>query len=306
MNGIIVIDKPTGRTSFDVVREVRGLVGTRKAGHTGTLDPLASGVLPVCVGEATKLVPFLTDDDKEYVVTARFGVETDTFDGEGTVLAIRPVDFGEEDLREALPAFRGTLVQVPPRYSAVKVQGRPLHRWARKGVALEPPARTVTVYRFDLLRFEAPFGTFFIHCAKGTYVRSLCSDLGRKLGCGAAVIALRRTRSGRFGERDALSLQGLGREGKRASLERNVISLERALGHMPSLVVDEETEKRIRNGRPPTEESLKKQVLPFLEKGNLIQFLSEESRVVAIGKIEDPPGEKRAGDRAIRIVRVFR
>ena len=306
MKGIVVIDKPRGKTSFDIVREVRGLLKTRKAGHTGTLDPLASGVLPVCLDEATKLVQFFTDDDKEYVVTFQFGVETDTFDGEGKVLAVCPVDLAEEDIREALSGFLGTQEQIPPRYSAVKVQGKPLYRWTRKGIAMDPPARTVTVYRMELTDFTPPFGTFFIHCSKGTYVRSLCADLGRKLRCGATVVALRRTRSGRFKEGDALSLEGLGPEEKRVLLQRNLISMEDALRDMPSFVMDGETEQRIRNGHPPTEESLKKQVLPFLEKGNLIQFLSEGNRVVAIGKIQDLPDENLTEEKAIRIVRVFR
>jgi len=306
VKGIVVIDKPTGKTSFDVVREVRALLETRKAGHTGTLDPLASGVLPVCLDEATKLVQFFADDDKEYVVTVQFGVETDTFDMEGKILALRPFELEEGDIREALPDFLGTQAQIPPRYSAVKVQGKPLYRWTRKGIAMDPPVRTVTVYRMELTDFAPPFGTFFIHCSKGTYVRSLCADLGRKLRCGATVAALRRTRSGRFREEDALSLEGLGPEEKRVLLQRQLISMEDALREMPSFVVDEKTENRIRNGRPPTEESLKKQVLPFLEKGNLIQFLSEGNRVVAIGKIHDLPDENLTGERAIRIVRVFR
>jgi len=306
VTGIVVIDKPTGQTSFDVVREVRGLAGIRKAGHTGTLDPLASGVLPVCLGEATKLVQFFSEDDKEYRATVQFGIETDTLDLEGKVVAVAPVRVGGREIAEALAGFRGTQEQIPPRYSAVKVRGKPLYRWTRGGIPVEPPGRTVTVHRLELVRFDSPFGVLFIHCSKGTYVRSLCADLGRKLGCGATVSALRRTRSGRFPEGEALSLQGLGQAEKRRLLEERLISMEEALKGMPSLVVDGETAKRIRNGRPPSEESLKKQVLPSLEKGNLIQFLSEENRVVAIGKFQAPQDVDTGGEGAIRLVRVFR
>jgi tRNA pseudouridine55 synthase len=306
VTGIVVIDKPTGQTSFGVVREVRGLLGARKAGHTGTLDPLASGVLPVCIDEATKLVQFFSEDDKEYRATVQFGIETDTLDLEGKVLAVAPVRVGEEEIVEALSGFRGTQEQIPPRYSAVKVQGKPLYRWTRGGIPMEPPGRTVTVHRLELVRFDPPYGVFSIHCSKGTYVRSLCADLGRKLGCGATVSALRRTRCGRFSERDALSLQGLGQAEKRRLLEERLITLEEALEGMPSFVVDGETAKRIRNGRPPSEESLKKQVLPSLERGNLIQFLSEENRVVAIGKFQASPDAVSDGEGAIRLVRVFR
>lgn len=308
MRGIVIIDKTTGQTSFDVVREVRGLLGVRKAGHTGTLDPLASGVLPVCLGEATKLVQFFSEDDKEYRVTVHFGIETDTLDMEGKVLSMAPVRIGREEIEEVLSGFLGTQEQIPPRYSAVKVRGKPLYRWTRGGIPMEPPGRTVTVHRMELVHFDPPFAVFFIHCSKGTYVRSLCADLGRKLGCGAIVSALRRTRCGRFSEGDALPLHGLEPPEKRRLLEERLISMEEALREMPSFVVDEETVKRIRNGRPPSEESLKKQVLPSLERGNLIQFVSEENRVVAIGKVQTSPGADSTGegDGAIRLVRVFR
>lgn len=200
LDGVIVIDKPVGPTSFDVVARVRRAGKTRKVGHGGTLDPLASGVLPVCLGEGTKLAPFLLDAEKEYEFTVRFGVETDTDDAGGTVT--RTADAAGltgAAVEVALAAFRGPITQAPPAYAAIKRGGRALYDYARAGEIVEVAPRQVTIFELALVRFDGPEAAGFrVHCAKGTYVRALARDLGRALGVGAHVTALRRTRSGPF------------------------------------------------------------------------------------------------------------
>jgi tRNA pseudouridine55 synthase len=200
MDAVLVIDKPVGPTSFDVVRRIRRAAGTRRVGHGGTLDPAASGVLPVCLGEATKLAQFLLDADKQYDFTVCFGVETDTDDAAGTVTArsdTAAVD--EAAVRAALTPFRGAITQVPPSYSALKRAGRPLYDYARSGEPVAAAPRPVVVHELELVSFAGPAAAAFtLRCSKGTYVRALARDLGRALAVGGHVTALRRTRSGPF------------------------------------------------------------------------------------------------------------
>jgi tRNA pseudouridine55 synthase len=211
VNGVVVIDKPSGLTSFDVVRRVRRVLGERRVGHTGTLDPMATGVLPVCLGEATKLVPFLVEGDKEYEAEARLGVTTDTLDATGTVVAEADASqVSRDDVTRALARFVGTLAQRPPMHSAVRIGGQRLYKLARRGVEVERAARPVVVHAIELLRFAAPTLSLRIRCGKGTYVRSLVDDLGAALGVGAHLTALRRTRVGRFTLADAVPLDTVG------------------------------------------------------------------------------------------------
>jgi tRNA pseudouridine55 synthase len=200
VDGVIVVDKPVGISSFGVVARVRGAGRLRQVGHGGTLDPLASGVLPVCVGEGTKLAAFLLDADKEYEFAIRFGVETDTDDAGGSVTATAdPSGIDEAAVERALAAFRGPISQVPPAYAAIKRDGRALYEYARAGEAVEVAAREVKVFALEVTRFAGPESVELrVHCSKGTYVRSLARDLGRALRAGAHVTALRRTRSGPF------------------------------------------------------------------------------------------------------------
>jgi tRNA pseudouridine55 synthase len=199
-DGVLVVDKPPGPTSFDVVRRIKRAARLRRVGHGGTLDPLASGVLPICVGEGTKLAAFLLDADKEYDVTLRLGVETDTYDAAGTITAeADPSSVDEARVGAALAAFRGPISQTPPLYSALKRAGRPLYAYARAGEAVEIAPRAVTVHELSLTAWDGPEAVSLrLRCSKGTYVRSLVFDLGRVLGVGAHVTALRRTRSGPF------------------------------------------------------------------------------------------------------------
>ena len=200
MNGLLLVDKPCGITSFEVVRKVRRWCGTRQVGHCGTLDPAASGVLPVAVGSVTRLVEYLLAGDKEYLATLRLGVVTDTQDADGQVLATHPWEGVNRDaLEAAADSFRGAISQTPPMYSALKRDGVPLYLLARQGQEVERTPRAVQIGELELLEVTPPLVTLRVVCSKGTYIRTLCHDLGRQLGCGAHLAALRRTRCGSFG-----------------------------------------------------------------------------------------------------------
>ncbi len=210
MNGVVIVDKPGGMTSFDVVAAVRRVFGERRVGHTGTLDPMATGVLPICVGDATKLVPFLVGGDKEYEAELRLGVTTDSGDATGTVTSeTNAANVSRSDVEQALPGFVGTLQQRPPMYSAVRVGGRRLYEFARQGVEVEREPRAVVVHAIELLAFAAPSLRLRVRCGKGTYIRTLATDLGAVLGVGAHLTALRRTQVGPFDLAQALPLSAL-------------------------------------------------------------------------------------------------
>ena len=254
MDAVLVIDKPVGPTSFDVVRRLRRAARTKRVGHGGTLDPAASGVLPICLGEATKLAQFLLDADKQYDFTVCFGVETDTDDAAGTVTARHDASgVNEAAVRAALAAFRGAITQVPPSYSALKRAGRPLYDYARAGEPVEAAPRAVVVHELELTSFAGAASTAFtMRCSKGTYVRALARDLGRALGVGAHVTALRRTRSGPFSLTEARPLDEvlvlLADPGAdRAALP--LVDLPSALRHLEQRVVSETVARDVRMGR---------------------------------------------------------
>ena len=227
MDGILIVNKERGYTSFDVVAKLRGILSIRKIGHTGTLDPEATGVLPVCVGRATKVCDVLTDRDKTYEATVVLGITTDTLDTTGEVLTRKPVSVTRDELLAVLSHFRGEITQVPPMYSAVKVNGKRLYEYAREGKEVERKERRVTIYEIELLEEKLfpwdnseesgqadlpddfdqhPSFRIRVKCSKGTYIRTLCDDIGKELGCGAAMSSLVRTEVGRFRLEDALRL----------------------------------------------------------------------------------------------------
>ena len=246
--GFVVIDKPAGPTSHDVVDEVRIHFGTRRVGHLGTLDPQATGVLPVAIRAATKLVPFLHPMQKAYVGTVRLGEETDTLDGEGRVVRRHDGKLpGEQEVLEALAEFVGEIEQIPPMYSAVKKDGVPLHRLARRGQLVERAAKRVTIQRLELLRFESPDVEISVESGPGTYVRSLAADLGEKLGCGGYLQSLRRLRSGPFRITEAIPLERLRDDARAGKLESHLIGPAEALG-VPELCVNTEAGRRLCNG----------------------------------------------------------
>ncbi len=210
--GILVIDKPTGITSHGVVKLVKMKTGARKVGHMGTLDPLATGVLPLCMDRATKAARFLDGGVKEYSVRVRLGVETDTYDAEGKVVARADyTSVDEENLKKTASRFEGRIKQVPPMFSAVKKGGVPLYKLARKGITIEREPKEVDVVSIEVTKVDLPFFELLIVCSKGTYVRSICHDIGRQLGCGAHMVALRRVRSGQFTLDDSIGLEGNGK-----------------------------------------------------------------------------------------------
>jgi len=252
-NGILIIDKPAGWTSMDVCARIRTLLRERRVGHGGTLDPMATGVLPVFVGRATRAAEFSERGRKEYLAGLRLGVVTDTQDVTGTVLEERPVSAGEADVRAALSAFTGEISQIPPMYSAVKVDGQRLYALARKGKEVERPARDVTVFALELTeRLNETDYLLRCECSKGTYVRTLCHDIGRALGCGGVMFSLRRTRAAGFGIEEAVTLSDV--EARGEALLRPVDSL---FGACPVYTPPSPgKETRIRNGAPVTEPEL--------------------------------------------------
>src|SRR5512139_3782625 len=210
ISGVLVVDKPVGMTSHDVVQAIRNGTNLRRAGHTGTLDPRASGVLVVLVGPAVRLSEYVSASDKRYQATIHLGSTTDTYDAEGKITSSGSVDnITEEQFEEALQQFIGEIQQVPPPYSAIKIQGRKAYEMAREGEEVELQPRTIQVYSLELLEWNPPEAVIDVFCSSGTYVRSLANDLGDALGCGAHLVGLRRTKSGRFTLRDAVSLRRL-------------------------------------------------------------------------------------------------
>ena len=254
INGVLVIDKPAGPTSFDVVRRVRMLLKVKKAGHTGTLDPLATGVLPICLGDATKVAGYITEGDKGYDAVLRLGQQTDTLDAAGKVVSEAPVPALTAALLESvLAGFRGPLLQTPPMYSAIKIDGKRLYELARAGEEVARAARPVTVHALTLRDFSATEVSLSVECSKGFFVRVLAEDLGRALGCGAHLKSLRRTRSGPFSISQALPLERLmgpqGAEGL-AEAARRLVPMAEALSEMTPLVVSAAEAVKVSHGVP--------------------------------------------------------
>lgn len=249
IDGVLLLDKPVGMSSNDALQKARRLFSAAKAGHTGTLDPLASGLLPLCFGEATKFSADLLDADKAYVAKLKFGISTDSGDAEGQVIATRYVNFGEMELRAMLPRFSGAIQQVPPMYSALKRDGRPLYELARQGIEVERQPRAVTIHALELLGFSSDEAELRVACSKGTYIRSLAMDLGEALGCGAHLIGLRRTEVGRLHLEQAVTLEMLANleEEKRSQY---LLAPDALLQNLPRVDLDELACERFMHGNP--------------------------------------------------------
>ena len=252
VDGFLIIDKPAGCSSHDVVNRVRRILATKKVGHTGTLDPFATGVLPIAVGEGTKAIPFLDEGEKRYLASLRLGLATDTLDFTGTVL--RETDSSsvcEAALRQVMAGLTGEIEQVPPMFSAIKQGGQPLYKLARKGIEVERAARRVTIRRFELLAFEPPLAQVEVHCSRGTYVRTLADDLGRRLGCGACLTELRRTMSGPFHLEQALTLEQLEAVVAANAIGQHLLQPLAMLGHLPRIELEIDEVRLVRNGQVP-------------------------------------------------------
>ncbi len=249
MNGILILDKPKGMTSSDLVLKAKRIIGAKKAGHTGTLDPIATGVMLILIGKATKLARFFGEDKKRYLAEVRFGIETDTLDGEGKVISKRSCEVSSDNVEKTLKRFRGHIEQRAPIYSAIKKKGRPLYDLARKGEAVSAPTRNVEIIELKLVDFkegENPAAKLDVTASKGTYIRSLASDIGKALGVGAHLSALTRLEAGRYSLDDSISLETLTQA---PDPKEFLISIEKALSFMGSIKIqDEETEKKLLSG----------------------------------------------------------
>lgn len=253
-HGIVIVHKEKGFTSHDVVAKMRGICGQKKIGHTGTLDPEATGVLPVCLGNGTRLCDMLTERDKEYVALLRLGVETDTQDMTGTVLTSRPVEVGALQVREAVWSFQGSYMQTPPMYSALKVNGKKLYELAREGKVVERQAREVRIGEIEILAMTLPLVRLRVVCSKGTYIRTLCADIGQKLGCGGAMESLVRTRVGNFSLEEALTLTQLQDLKDQGRLSQAILPVESVFQNCPVLHVREDLVRLLENGNALTVE----------------------------------------------------
>lgn len=248
VNGVIIIDKEPGFTSHDVVAKMRGICGQKKIGHTGTLDPMATGVLPVCLGSGTRLCDMLADRDKEYVAELLLGVETDTQDTTGCVLAQRPVEATEAEVCAVCESFLGDYEQIPPMYSALKVDGKKLYELARAGKEVERKARRVKILELEILECRLPVVKMRVVCSKGTYIRTLCADIGAGIGCGGTMQSLRRTVVGQFTLENALTLRELQQMKNQGRLEEIVLPADSVFKDCPALHVSAENGRLLDNG----------------------------------------------------------
>ena len=281
MNGIVIVDKPAGWTSQDVVSKLRGVFKTRRIGHGGTLDPMATGVLPVFVGRATRGVEFFEHADKTYEATLRLGVTTDTEDITGTVLSEKPVPVTEEDLLAVLPQFRGRIQQVPPMYSALKVNGQKLYDLARKGQTVERKSREITIFRLECLSFDGVNARLLVHCSKGTYIRTLCKDMGEALGCGGCMAALRRVQAGEYTAQQAVSMQELV---EAQDPEQYLSDVDTLFSKYDKVVLTPNQEKRCRNGNSFSVILAEGQYRAYSQSGEFLMLAKVEQGIMSTVK----------------------
>jgi tRNA pseudouridine55 synthase len=284
MDGFLNIDKAAGWTSHDVVAKVRSLLKISKVGHAGTLDPQATGVLPLCLGKATKLSEFLLHTDKKYRVVMKLGVTTDTQDADGRVLMrSETAAINRAAVEKVLKAFVGRIQQVPPMYSAVKIKGQPLYKMARRGQVVERAARDVTIYSLDILEMNESEVTFDVVCSRGTYIRTLCADAGERLGVGAHCLRLERRRCGPFCIEESVTLEEFESALAEEKHHRLVYDFSKVLGHLPELVVRSERAERVLHGVPLGYPDIHWPVVPF-KKGDLFRVAMPDMGLVALVK----------------------
>ena len=282
ISGIVVLDKANGLSSNAALQEVKRLYEANKAGHAGSLDPLATGVLPVCLGEATKVSQFLLDSDKRYRARIKLGIRTDTGDSEGSIIERNEgISVSRKAIEGALTKFKGEVEQVPPMHSAIKMNGVPLYKLARKGIAVEREPRLVTLYQICLVEFVNSELELEISCSKGTYIRTIADDLGQELGCGAHVIELRRTQAGVFTEKDSISSEELALEKENRGLDKIdqfLIPMDRAIQDLPEVNLPSITASHVKNGQAV--------LVRHLPKNGLVRMYEDE-QFIGIGSIDD-------------------
>ncbi|MBN3491382.1 tRNA pseudouridine(55) synthase TruB [Vibrio neptunius] len=289
INGVVLLDKPTGISSNDALQKVKRIYFAEKAGHTGALDPLATGMLPICLGEATKFSQFLLDSDKRYRVIAKLGERTDTSDSDGEVVETRPVDVSLEKLEASIDKFRGESDQVPSMFSALKYQGKPLYEYARKGIEVPRESRKITVYEIVLHRFEGDEVEMEVHCSKGTYIRTIVDDLGEMLGCGAHVTMLRRTGVAKYPYEKMVTLEQLNELLEQAHrdevapkelLDPLLLPMDTAVEDLPEVNLNAELTNLVQHGMPV-------QVFGAPESTPLRMTSGEEKLFIGVAEVND-------------------
>lgn len=281
-NGILLLNKEPGFTSHDAVAKLRGILRFRRIGHAGTLDPMAQGLLVMLLGKATRASEYASGAEKEYIVDFILGVETDTQDTTGNVLAEAPVDVTENQLRQALSSFEGGYDQVPPMYSAIQKDGVRLYDLARKGKEVERESRFIALPLLELLSFDPPRGKLRVRCSKGTYIRTLCHDLGQRLGCGGAMSALTRVQAGDFSLEDALTLGEVEQLVKEGTLQQHILPVDRLFASLPAVTLTEEGAKRARNGAHAAQKHLLSGAIPPVD--SLCRVYTPEGEFLMTGK----------------------
>ena len=283
IHGVFLLDKPQGMSSNDIMQKVKRIFQANKAGHTGALDPLATGMLPICLGEATKFSQFLLDADKRYLVTAKLGERTDTSDAEGQIVETRDVNVKTPEILTALEQFRGDILQVPTMFSALKHNGKPLYEYARQGITVEREARPITIFELNFIEYNAPYLTLEVHCSKGTYIRTLVDDLGEVLGCGAHVTMLRRTAVADYPTEKMLdwhALQSLAEPQDLSLLDVLLLPMDTAVAKLPALTLNESQTQGIGFG----------QRIKFDNPNRLqgqVRLFSHENRFLGVAVIDE-------------------
>jgi len=287
INGFIIIDKPPGITSHDVVSRVRRIIGTRRVGHTGTLDPFATGVLPIAINDGTKAIPFLDEGVKCYEALMQLGTATDTLDITGQVLSERNyTSVNREMLLDTFAKFTGTINQIPPMFSAIKQNGQPLYKLARQGQQVERAARQIEIHSMELLSFESPLVSFRVTCSRGSYIRTLADDIGAMLDCGACLKELRRTASGPFLMQNAVTLDQLENASREGNLEDYCVTPYAALGHLADISLNRDGVARVCHGRSPEPGGIESELpLPGLTRA--LVRLSSDHELVAVAEYLD-------------------
>ena len=283
IHGVFLLDKPQGMSSNDIMQKVKRIFQANKAGHTGALDPLATGMLPICLGEATKFSQFLLDADKRYLVTAKLGERTDTSDAEGQIVKTREVKVKTPEILTALEQFCGDILQVPTMFSALKHNGKPLYEYARQGITVEREARPITIFELNFIEYNAPYLTLEVHCSKGTYIRTLVDDLGETLGCGAHVTMLRRTAVADYPTEKMLdwhALQSLAEPQDLSLLDALLLPMDTAVAKLPALILNESQTQGIGFG----------QRIKFDNPNGLqgqVRLFSHENRFLGVAVIDE-------------------
>ena len=283
IHGVFLLDKPQGMSSNDIMQKVKRIFQANKAGHTGALDPLATGMLPICLGEATKFSQFLLDADKRYLVTAKLGERTDTSDAEGQIVETRDVNVKTPEILTALEQFRGDILQVPTMFSALKHNGKPLYEYARQGITVEREARPITIFELNFIEYNVPYLTLEVHCSKGTYIRTLVDDLGEALGCGAHVTMLRRTAVADYPTEKMLdwhALQSLAEPQDLSLLDALLLPIDTAVAKLPTLTLNESQTQGIGFGQ-----RIKFDNLNRLQ--GQVRLFSHENRFLGVAVIDE-------------------